>query len=349
MADKTTTLRQVLCQKKPFLPCTSTSYRNTSNGGWPWLQNNVVIWDEFNLNTLNESYGHVLDFAVAEPVLTCPQADQMLGGLVMHKADDMNHLTSWNGGMMGSTLQFAKACLGLCPGVVLRQQYSSPDKLLIPKLPGASARLIVDHIVSLDDFPEQPLVIGLGRLSSKWSGRELAYHLDNTTHELLWPVRQLANLCQFGQTRYGYIQTDQELVVCCFSQEAEGAEKWKAAIMPIPWTRNGVDVLTTDLALWWLCMLAMSARHHRAIVPEREMVKINAWDTVYIDAEHGWVRRHRYSGVDLPTNPPSQGNATAIEAHVNSDFDVDPTADDPLDSFFDSDAPNGDAPNGTAG
>lgn len=34
--------------------------------------------------------------------------------------------------------------------------------------------------------------------------------------ESLWPLRQLANLCDMAKTRYGYIVTDQDLVACCF-------------------------------------------------------------------------------------------------------------------------------------
>lgn len=62
----------------------------------------------------------------------------------------------------------------------------------------------------------------------------------------LWPVRQLANICRESRTRYGYIQTEEEMVVCCFS---EITEDWKAAVMAIPWSRYGPDTLTTDLAL----------------------------------------------------------------------------------------------------
>ncbi len=48
--------------------------------------------------------------------------------------------------------------------------------------------------------------------------------------------------------------------------------------MPVPWTRYGENVLATDLALWWLCMLAMTAPEHRAVVSESDMVGINEWE-----------------------------------------------------------------------
>ncbi len=191
-------------------------------------------------------------------------------------------------------------------------------------------KITVDHVIGLDDYPAKTLVVGIGKPGSKWSGRRL---LDADTVELLWPVRQLANICRAAETRYGYIQTNEELVVCCFSERDQ--VMWNAAIMPIPWSRHGVEVLTSDLALWWLCMLAMSDPCHRAIVAEGDMVKINAWDIIYHDDERGWVQRHRYSNFEEPTVPPSPpgyqtpspGNQAAFAAgaglHAHDWFDLD--------------------------
>lgn len=92
-------------------------------------------------------------------------------------------------------------------------------------------------------------------------------------------------------------------------------------------------------------MLAMSA-HHRDIVEEGEMVKINDWDIVYLDEERGWVRRHRYSNVEEPTSQPpppapSPNNAAAFAAGVGLDandwFDIDPTSENFLADLGDFD------------
>ncbi|CAM1502363.1 Fc.00g043470.m01.CDS01 [Cosmosporella sp. VM-42] len=327
MASPPTTLRRVLSQRKPLVRCNTTATRNSTSENWPKLEECVKIWDDFNLSNLNESYGHVLDLPVPEQLLMAPQPGQAFAGIAINKAEDINHLISWNDGLMQPSLQFAKSHLRLYPGILLRHKYSTADKSFIAKISSAP-RLSVDHLIALDDFPSPHLVAGLGRPSPKWSGRKLAHQLDNPTMELLWPLMQLANICKAAGTRYGYIQTDEELVVCCFSKEVNGetGTDWKAAIMPIPWSRHGVDVLTTDLALWWLCMLAMSGPHHRAIVEDGEMVKINAWDVVHLDEERGWVRRHRYSSIEVPTSPPPPpqytpplGNATAFDWQNNED------------------------------
>ncbi len=146
----------------------------------------------------------------------------------------------------------------------------------------------------------------------KWSGRGLLTNPNK--REFSWPVRQLANLCRIAKTRYRYIQTNEELVACCFTKSLGGGDNdWQAAIKPIPWSKHGEDVLTTDLALWWLCMLAMSPQS-RAVVDKSEMIDINAWEVVEYPDERGWVRRHHYSNVEQPTEPPPPGNPAAFDA-----------------------------------
>jgi hypothetical protein len=203
----------------------------------------------------------------------------------------------------------------------------------------------VDHRVALDDFPLPNLVIGLGRPSSKFQGRRLVDRPEAAGKESFWPLRQLANLCDMAKTRYGYIMTDQDLVACCFQKTAAktgqpaaarstaAAADWKVALMPVPWTRHGETQLRTDIALWWLCMLALSAPQHRALVTGADVVGIGEWEVRYVDDERGWVRRHRYSNVEQPTDPPplpvyqtpSPGNPAAFAAAVG--IHMDPTFD----------------------
>lgn len=322
MADSTT-LRHVLSQRKPVLPCQMRmGKKNSSREGWPQLQNCVKLWDEFNLNTLNESYGHLLDVALPEQVLV-DIPEPRFEGVTIKIDTDINHLVCWNNALMLPTLQFAKEHLGLDPGVILNLRSTTANKSFIAKVPNAPPRTVVDHVIGLDLFPGQNLVVGLGRPSVKWDGRKAADRIDVLCKEQLWPVRQLANICKEAKTRYGYIQTDQDLVVCCFSNTSDN---WKAAIRPIPWSTYGTQALTTDLALWWLCMLAMSGHHHRAIVEEEAIVKINEWDVIKLgdDNVHSWVRRHRYSNFEEPTSPPplpayttpSPGNLAAFDAAV---------------------------------
>ncbi|KAJ2977149.1 hypothetical protein NQ176_g4538 [Zarea fungicola] len=340
MADQNTTLRHLLSQQKPYIPCTSTTKRNTSYRNWTEL-GSVTIWREFNLTNLNESYSHVLDSPLpAREDWLWVNSD--LEGVVIQQTADIDHMIGWNDRLMVQTVQFAQWQLGLHPGTSIRHQYSAVDKSVLARLPGQTGKkLSVDHVISLDCVPWLNLVVGLGRESSRWSGRSLAGQLDDPNRELLWPLRQLANICEHAQTRYGYIQPDEELVVCCFSKNCQGL---KAEIMPIPWTKSGDEDLTTDLGLWWLCMLAMSAQS-RSIADEREVLKINAWVRLYLDEERGWVRRHQYSRVEEPTSPPpppeymtpSPGNPAAFAAAVGLDtndwFNIDATEENLMADF----------------
>ncbi|KAG5929321.1 hypothetical protein E4U42_006302 [Claviceps africana] len=262
MATQSITLRQVLTQAKPRPHCTwgKSRQRNTLNEIWPDLNTNpTAIWDEFNLENLNESYGHILDLSYPDQL--SPRADEILPYITLATSSDIHDLISWNNKLMAATVPFAMSQLGLHPGVFLCQKSAVADSYVsLPDAPASQA----GHIIYLDDIPK------------------LAYN------------------CNISKTRYGYIQTDEELVVCCFSQTAE---KWRVKFMPISWTTHGFGALTTDLALWWLCMLAMSSSEHRAIVSEDEMVKINEWDVICLETDQNWVRRHRYSKLEEHITP----------------------------------------------
>ncbi len=315
MAANTTTLRQALTQNKPFVPCYMAPGRNTvappqKLGNETWPTPAVTIWNEFNLTNLNESYGHILDSPTLEARLPYDCADQVLSGISIRRDKHVKHLIGWNNFLMQPALQLAKSQLNLYPGLVLCHRHSTVDGSQTAKLLDKHHTFSVHHVIGLYDFPAQHFVVGFGRSSSRWDDAVLAAQPDTTTMELLLPIRQLANICREAETRYGYVQTDKELVVCCFSRDHN--DQWKAAIMPIPWTRGGPNNLTSDLALWWLCMLAMSDSCGRAIVAEDDMDKIDGWDIFY-DNERGWGRRHCYSNFEKPTDPPSPANHGAVD------------------------------------
>lgn len=47
------------------------------------------------------------------------------------------------------------------------------------------------------------------------------------------------------------------------------------AIMPIAWTQMGDEKLTTDLALWWLGMLALSGSDKCVVTKKEGMTRIH--------------------------------------------------------------------------
>ncbi|OAQ72507.1 hypothetical protein VFPPC_00464 [Pochonia chlamydosporia 170] len=317
----TFTLRQILTQNKPLIASQTKPGRNTSNSEWPKLSN-ITLWKEFTLENLNDSYGHVLNsYFTAHQT---PPVPAELNRVVIRSDKDVRGLIGWHDRVLRQTLGFAMEFLTLHQDSNLRTQCSTPDNSFIAKL-HLSGSLVVDHIIELDNHHQPALVVGLARASSKWKCQKVLVNLNPNTplpskKEPTFPIIQLGNICEKAGTRYGYIQTNEELVACCFSYAAVGegqaagtgstsgttGRELKASIMPIPWTKRGVNMLTTELALWWLCMLAMAPDHDRSITTEDKMVKINEWQWCDLGVELGGLAYyHRYSRHISMTKPMS--------------------------------------------
>ena len=299
-----TTLRRALTQSKPFIPCNTTAGKN-SRGDWPILDSRTVTtWNEFNLETLNGSYGHILDLGIPDQQLAAPEPSQMLAPIEIDKPDDIKYLIEWNDNAVFPALELAKMHLNIHNGIRLQHKIAAPGGSALARIDTGPRMVQADHIISLDEAPLSNLVVGLGRPSSKFNGRRLANYPEHVPKEGFWPLRQLANLCNNSGTRYGYIMTEEAFLACRFSRTAM-EPGWQVAVKPIPWTQHGENQLTTDLALWWLCMLAMSSPQNRALVGEYEMVGIDEWETRYLSDEQRWVRCHQYSRFEEPTTPPT--------------------------------------------
>jgi hypothetical protein len=320
------TLRRVLTQSKPEIPCNVRVSRNTSSTSWPEIERDTITrWNDFNLETLNQSYGHILDLEFPAEQLAAPHAEHNFQGMDIKRTHDVLQLIGWNYRMLRSTVPFAKQRLELHPGVHLKH-YARTNKSLI-RIGDSQQPVQIDHFVALDDSTLSNLVMGLSRPSISFQGRSLVNCPTAVTKEGLWPMRQLANLCHMAQTRYGYIMTDQDLVVCRFYIPEGGvnqADELKVEVMAVPWTVHGESQLTTDLALWWLCMLALSPTQHCALATEEDMVGIDEWEVRYLNDEHGWVRRHRYSDVEQPVDPPPHSASQTPSLGNQAAFGIDP-------------------------
>ncbi|KAH0593290.1 hypothetical protein MHUMG1_09012 [Metarhizium humberi] len=172
------TLRHVLCQQKPTILCKSKLNRNSRSPAWPEVAA-FTIWRDFNLENLNDSYGHILDADDLLYPLELPQVE-VLQGVETEVDRDIGHLIAWNDALMQQTLLVAKTRLGICQESNLTYLYSTPDKSVIAKLPNASSGSQVDHVIGLDNRLEPVLVVGLGRLSSKLEGSSHAGPMHQT-------------------------------------------------------------------------------------------------------------------------------------------------------------------------
>lgn len=262
-------LRQVLTKQKSPMKCGETE-KNTIGDAWPNFKkedetvHRIYEWHDFNIRKLNESYRDVLDAPVSAGY------SDILHPYKVNMAENINHLIQWSDRVFGLALDHAQSQLGVKRGTELRakRRLSSPKKGKQLRLPNESSSgwVQLDHQIELDDHHQTRLVVGIGKPSSSFSGRELL-SFNKQSAEDVWPLRQLANLCWLSQTRFGYILTNEEFVACTFSieQSNDGSNTWSAHIMPVSWSTAGESWLSTDLALWWLCMMALSSPENRSI------------------------------------------------------------------------------------
>lgn len=328
------------------MPYKGRKNRNSTNTEWPRFDSDenfeaITVWDEFTLENLNASYGHLLDAEVPEHELVAPQFNLGPDAAQFTKPDQIMQLLKLSDEVLEPALQHARERLQIENGTSVLHRLKLDGHQPGIRSTNKNSRIRSDHLIELDDYSLPTLVWGLGRPCRMFPARTLVGNASSDEDK--WPLRQLANLCFHSRTRYGYILTEEDLLTCCFTAEdpEERESGWSAAIMPVPWTKTGEGQLTTDLALWWLCMLAISGRHNRVLTQAENTTKINEWDVYQHDDERaGWVRRHKYSKFEEPTaapppppyQPPSPNNimgmAAVFEAGVgiNADpnFNVNP-------------------------
>lgn len=171
-----TTLRQALTQTKHSVPC-KIKARNTTGRDWPTLKDKkqlnlkVRAWDEFTIENLNASYGHILDLPIPFGTLAVPLPSTALRIVEIEKPEHVNHLIQWSDGVLVPTLEFARSKLGLKNGTKLKHEVASMKKekagVRIGKNTG---KFKADHLVGLD-CPKLPtLLVGLGRPSHSFLG-----------------------------------------------------------------------------------------------------------------------------------------------------------------------------------
>ncbi|KIH94908.1 hypothetical protein SPBR_03845 [Sporothrix brasiliensis 5110] len=231
-------------------------------------------------------------------------------------------------------VKYAKQSMGLHVGTLLLHQFDNVEDGTKPIVAGVHNKTMIGHVIELGNHQRDVLVVGLSRTSVKWQGSALLKNPSTTEQEPTLPVRQLANLCAQTGTRYGYIQTDKELMVCCFgaTKSAQGIYgDWKVFAMPTPWnmevplprhTGARSSLMSTELALWWLCMLSMGDAD-RSIVEAKDIVPIDTWDTVHLVDKNTWVHRHRYSGFEKPAPPPAAPQQGPVDPFLGVNFDLD--------------------------
>jgi hypothetical protein len=180
---------------------------------------------------------------------------------------------------------------------------------------------------------EQDFVFAVGdsKLSQKWKSdwiqrKYAARHVDknpaktakgrqhskthNVTAERLLPLGQLSTYCRFGETRYGFLLTQEELVAFRVRRIDGSLLPGFAGTKPciameyksVPWAESGPGKLTVDLAIWALGCMGMNDNHRIMETGNREplesMVRLTKW--THDKAKK--VYRNVISGREIPEN-----------------------------------------------
>ncbi|VUC20216.1 unnamed protein product [Clonostachys rosea] len=306
-----TTLRSALTQRKPSIACHTTNKKSAKNKKWPEISGNIKFWPEFNIETLNGQFGGTLNMMLPDDI-SIPQADEELTNIAISHNTDIKKIIAWNASILEPTLEFGRSALRLHPGLGLSHEHLKPS---IPD------RARVDHLVSLADSPSRVLVAGIGTTSKKFDGNSLLTSITpgNTSNSMPEnPVRQLASTCAKVNARYGYLQTDNELVVCRFIL-TDGV--YKTSFRGIPLSSFGDGVMTADLALWWLAMLALPHECDSTIVPRQEMPQLNE----SISAGEGVVNRHTDPLINLGFSGSFNGSSQMANSTFPSGTNIRPS------------------------
>ncbi|CAI6086263.1 unnamed protein product [Clonostachys chloroleuca] len=269
-----TTLRELLTQIKPTIACNTTASKSTKGKKWPELDKKIKRWDDFNIETLNKNYGNLLKKSLPNIAVLKP------------------------------ALKLGRSTLGLAPGRHLEHVHEDP------RIPNAHPLTKVSHLIKLVGSPNRNLVVGLGTTSLKFQGEALSTAIDHriaSKHQN--PVMQLAHACNLANARHGYIQTDNEVLACRFSCTVK---VWEAEVMEIPMVLSGEGVMTTELAVWWLAMMAMPRSKDSVIGPKMESPRpdgsVSAGETVANND-------HQANGAHPEVNPNPPSGANTRPAH----------------------------------
>lgn len=272
------TVREFLTQEKESFDLPAIiPYKNGKNNHWPEIKD-IRQWSEFDLKTLNLRYGHVLD-DIKDSTFQEISLENSWGGMNINKENEIFNLIPRTDAIVGRALDLAKVRLNLYNGTKLERGRYRPvgNEIYSPTFHGIIGNINADHLLKLDDDENPNLVVGVVKASRKLPAWNVSTDINKNQRRAL---RQLAAACVAANTKYGYLQSERSILVCRFSfrQLSDECDTlfWEADVefMPIPLSKDGPQHLTSDLALWWLTIEAMSVGENRVPEPNR------AWPAV---------------------------------------------------------------------
>lgn len=231
--------------------------------GWPVIQStDITEWEGFNLESLTQRFSRQLGFHYLG---LHGNADQALIA-ALSECENSSEDATLRVAEQSTVTFYNDAVLPLLwvvnPGEVFAQFSTLFPGTVRPTMPRKARNMRFDYYIGLRDSYLSGLVVGLFVAEADFAGRALLggeeAQLRSKTQ-----LRRLANMCQAANTNYGFIQTEGELMVCRF-RRAILSRRWKAEVQSVYCVEPQPKELTTRLALWFLCMLAISEKQSRA-------------------------------------------------------------------------------------
>ncbi|KFA55672.1 hypothetical protein S40293_10930 [Stachybotrys chartarum IBT 40293] len=212
-------------------------------------------WTDFTFEKLTQDHRNILYTPVAQPSII-PDAYEELADVEIRTETDLNHYISWNDKILKRTLNLSSADHGLSGEMTLGSSYSPVDGHFSATIPFSKYPVTAEHVLWLneDDQWVSNMVVGMTKRFDAVKYQDLLTQPVDPEHTAVQTLSHLAIRCKAACTRYGYLQTEAETVICRFSFSNNGTD---VEIMPISWEiHGGLGVMSTNVALWWLCMMA---------------------------------------------------------------------------------------------
>lgn len=216
----------------------------------------VSNWTDFNLETLMEAYGDILSEQVQ---VTNHAPTDMLS--IRSIADVKTVGQRFIFPILQNTVEAGARHIGIRLGRHLPAFEFRPSLSLKGLCPAFT-------LISSSD---EALLVSCVQYAKQWNSSDLLGISDSAKH----PIGRLVTYCRTADTRYGFVLTSNEVVVVRVSKAGTPRTfhvEWQA----IPWDASGDNVLTVNLALWFLAMMSLND-DHRSICPSTELLPLNSW------------------------------------------------------------------------
>jgi hypothetical protein len=284
------TIQQYLSTKPPTLrPLPPKGFKKSNSRSPQWVRPaKIVHWDEFTLTTLTEScqglFSEILRYPI-QPMDFSHLEDTVTEFSAEHSLDMF--LSKWTHTIVQQALFRAQQ---LC------NDMQTPFVDMVPgcdawtpqrKLPDWAGVRRLSTRSDSDSYDHRPINMlpGDTKVSYKWNSKEIKateVGRKKKVPEWLWPIMQVFTYCIRLDTRYGYIVTDEEVVIFRVTAPRMESAPSKTEAKPrfllsksslefasidyqsVTSSARGregkTNLMTLNMALWWLHLLAANNR-----------------------------------------------------------------------------------------